>query len=105
MGADFNLHKIIQQLQEENNRLRNHNQQLLMCLKETQGSKLSKRPSPPRHPTSTVNPKPIVTTSELEETLQDVDMLDMSATPGTVERKQTLAEVAEEIKQAQYMSI
>ena len=78
--------------------MRNHNQQLLMCLKEAQGSKLSKRASPPRQLTSTVNPKPIITTSELEETLQDVDMLDLSATPNTVDRNQTLAEVAEEIK-------
>ena len=67
MGADFNLHKIIQQLQEENARLRNHNQQLLMCLKESHGDKLNA--PQPRNPTSTVEKKPIVTTTDIEETL------------------------------------
>ena len=101
MGADYNLYKIIQQLQEENARLRHHNQQLLTCLKETHGGKL--KPPPPRNPTSTVEKKPIVTTTDIEETLQDVEMQDINAgdaTPGTFERYQTLAEVKEELKQA-----
>ena len=72
-----------------------------MCLKEAHDGKLDKntsKPQPRFHPTTTVKPKPIVTTTEMEETIQDIDIVEDIDATIIKERRQTLEEVKEELK-------